>query len=212
MGGAELGRLDTARAATQSLRVRWGVLVAVFAVTSLVPMGAEAVAAKKLTLTSSAFGNGEPMPEAYTCLGGDTSPPLKWSKPPKGTKALSLFVEDIDVTLPEDAGFEFLPHWAVWDIRPKTRRLAEGVVPAGVGDSGYFGPCPPPGEDHSYRFTLYALKKGLAIPDGQTSGAAVSAVAEALAAAEDAGQVLATAELEGTFALPPGTQPPQPSP
>jgi len=49
-----------------------------------------------LRLTSPAFGNGQPIPPEYTCVGDDVSPPLAWTGVPAGTAELALVVRDPD--------------------------------------------------------------------------------------------------------------------
>src|SRR5437588_12962117 len=46
------------------------------------------------SLKSSAFGQGDRVPDKYTPDGGDLSPPLEWSDPPAGTKSFALIVDD----------------------------------------------------------------------------------------------------------------------
>ena len=111
----------------------------------------------RMTLTSSAFANGDPIPAKYSCHGEDISPPLAWAGVPAGAKALVLFVDDPD-------GRDWV-HWSVLDLPAEDGRSPEGVAPGasspqqGTNDFrrlGYGGPCPPSGTHH-YRFTLYAL-------------------------------------------------------
>jgi len=45
----------------------------------------------RLSLTSSAFADGEPIPAKYACHGADISPPLAWRGVPAEAKALVLF-------------------------------------------------------------------------------------------------------------------------
>ena len=58
-----------------------------------------------------------------------------------------------------------------------------------IGDPGYFGPCPPAGDPHTYHFRLYALAESPRWSDQPTA-------AEVAAEAEGA---LAVAETTGTF-------------
>ena len=53
-----------------------------------------------LTLTSSAFGEGDLIPVRYTCDGEDLSPPLSWTEPPAKTQSLVLIVDDPDAPDP----------------------------------------------------------------------------------------------------------------
>lgn len=142
-----------------------------------------------MELSSSAFGDGEPIPDRYTCDGEDLSPPLAWTVPPEGTVTLALCVDD------PDAGRYPFTHWLAWGIAPGEGALAEGE-PApregrnDFGAPGYRGPCPPPGKPHRYVFRLLALD---AEPQLGPSDRRLS-----FDKALD-GHVLASAELTGTY-------------
>jgi Raf kinase inhibitor-like YbhB/YbcL family protein len=116
-----------------------------------------------LSLSSTAFADGEPIPTRYTCEGLDISPPLSWSGVPSSTKSLALLVDDPDAPDPRAPRATWV-HWVVYNLPATTREIGEGArLPAaaevGVNDWGraaYGGPCPPVGR-HRYRFKLYAL-------------------------------------------------------
>jgi Raf kinase inhibitor-like YbhB/YbcL family protein len=145
-----------------------------------------------IELRSSAFAAGAQIPKRYTCNGEDVSPPLRWSKVPRGARALALLVED-----PDAPGGTF-EHWALFDVDPSVSNLRAGAVPSGAeeGDSsfgspGYKGPCPPKGNaPHRYVFSLYALRSPLRLPRGAEPKRVRAAVAEA---------ALARGELVGRF-------------
>jgi Raf kinase inhibitor-like YbhB/YbcL family protein len=113
-------------------------------------------------LISPAFAPGAAIPAEYTCDGADISPPLAWSDAPGATRSFVLVVED-----PDAPGGTFR-HWAAFDIAPAVMGLAAGYG-AGrpsdrfrearndFGQSGYRGPCPPPGAAHHYHFRLLAI-------------------------------------------------------
>jgi Raf kinase inhibitor-like YbhB/YbcL family protein len=111
----------------------------------------------KISLTSSAFTDGQAIPQQYTCDGDNQSPPLAWGEPPAETKSFALIVDD-----PDAPGGTFR-HWGAYDLPASTRSLAAGQSMGtqainGFGKPGYGGPCPPPGHGtHHYRFKLYAL-------------------------------------------------------
>ena len=69
------------------------------------------------TLTSPAFGHGEPIPRRYTCDGDDISPPLKWSGVPTGTTSLALIAEDPDAPDPA-APRRIWVHWMLYNLPP----------------------------------------------------------------------------------------------
>jgi len=55
-------------------------------------------AATNMTLhvSSSAFSEGQPIPEKYTCDGLNVSPPIQWSGTPGDTKGIAILCEDPD--------------------------------------------------------------------------------------------------------------------
>jgi hypothetical protein len=112
---------------------------------------------KNMIITSPLFQHNGFIPSRYTCDGDNINPPLEIKDVPKEAKSLVLIVDDPDA--PGDTWI----HWTVWNINPKTARIAENGVPGqategktSLGKSGYNGPCPPSGT-HRYFFKLYAL-------------------------------------------------------
>lgn len=148
--------------------------------------------AETMSLTSTAFVDGDTIPVMYTCDGSDVSPELRWTEPPAGTKSFALIVDD------PDAPKGLFTHWVLFDIAGAARGLAQGDHKIGrsgrnsFGKVGYGGPCPPRGHGtHRYYFTLYALDVDSL---GLVEGADRAAVEAALA-----GHVLATAQLMGRY-------------
>jgi Raf kinase inhibitor-like YbhB/YbcL family protein len=141
-------------------------------------------------LTSSAFEEGQPIPQKYTCEGEDVSPPLTWSGAPEGTVSLALVVDD-----PDAPGGTFT-HWLAWGIDVASGELGEGVTPPAeglndFGSIGWRGPCPPPGHGrHRYIFRLYALRNEPGLPPGARKPEVERALAELKPG---------VAELTGTF-------------
>ena len=147
-------------------------------------------------LTSAAFASGATIPQKHTCEGGDVSPPLAWTDPPSGTKALALVCED------PDAPAGTWVHWVVYDLPATARSLPEGAAPEpsrsdgsrqGRNDFkkiGYGGPCPPPGPPHRYFFRLYALDRTLDLEPGLDSKSLVAAMS---------GHILDEGVLVGTY-------------
>jgi Raf kinase inhibitor-like YbhB/YbcL family protein len=119
-----------------------------------------------MELTSSAFGDGEPIPRRHTCEGEDLSPPLTWTDAPEGTSALALIVDD------PDAPRGTFTHWLAWGIDPAAGGLREGEAGPvegrnDFGQTTYRGPCPPPGHGpHRYFFRLHALEQALELEPG----------------------------------------------
>ena len=149
-----------------------------------------------LTVSSSAFKEGDRIPAKYTCQGQDVSPPLAWGEPPAGTQSVALIVDD-----PDAPGGVFT-HWVLFNIPPDSRELPEAVptqaeLASGAlqgktdfGRIGYGGPCPPPGRPHRYQFTLYALDQPLGLEGGASKKQLLSAME---------GHILAQGQLTGTY-------------
>jgi Raf kinase inhibitor-like YbhB/YbcL family protein len=141
-------------------------------------------------LTSTAFNEGQPIPQKHSCDGDNVSPPLAWSSPPEGTRSLALILHD-----PDAPSGDFV-HWVAWGIDASADGLAEGEHPPGegangLGENGYGGPCPPPGHGaHRYQHELFALDTELDLEEGASR--------EQLEEAID-GHVLGGAELIGTY-------------
>jgi len=116
-----------------------------------------------LEIKSSAFEDGEYIPDKYACTSIDVSPPLEWSDVPEGTKSFVIICDD------PDAPVGTWVHWVIFNIpaeknsleenMPNKDTLADGTY-QGINDFkkvGYGGPCPPLGKPHRYFFKLYAL-------------------------------------------------------
>ena len=153
-----------------------------------------------MTMTSTAFENGQPIPAKYTGEGNDVSPPLAWTGVPDGAQQLALICDDPDAPTPEP-----WVHWVIYGLSPETTALPEGVPTTEIVEApaatqgvngwqgrviGYKGPMPPPGGVHHYHFTLYALDEALQLEAGLTK-------AQLLAAMD--GHILATGEMVGTY-------------
>jgi Raf kinase inhibitor-like YbhB/YbcL family protein len=126
--------------------------------------------AKSMRLSSPAFAANGPIPRQYTCDGRDTSPPLRWSGVPAGTRELVLVMRD------PDAPTGNFVHWALAGIPPSSGGLPAGGVPGQIvpgrnsfGTLGYRGPCPPAGRPHHYVLTLSALPSASGLRAGWSS-------------------------------------------
>lgn len=170
-----------------------GVLVGGVLLASALAPAAPAIAKAKLKLTSPAFEHRGTIPDGFTCDGANASPPLEWAGIPKGTVELAIVLEDLDVP-------GIFVHWVAWGIDPDGGELPEETLPPEVveGDPSYFGPCPPGGVEHRYRFTLYALDVSVELEGGV-------ATADDLRAAIK-GTVLGKAKLIGVYAREPSTE------
>ncbi|HEY6332953.1 MAG TPA: YbhB/YbcL family Raf kinase inhibitor-like protein [Blastocatellia bacterium] len=113
-------------------------------------------------VSSDAFANGRLMPSAYTCDGGNISPPLVWTGAPSGVKSFAIICDD------RDAQHIFV-HWIIYNIPGTANGLPTRVPPDvtlengakqgrnGFNGIGYGGPCPPGGNPHHYFFHVYAI-------------------------------------------------------
>jgi Raf kinase inhibitor-like YbhB/YbcL family protein len=130
------------------------------------------VVAGEFALKSPELEDGQTMKaeqvySGFGCQGGNISPALRWSNPPKGTKSYAVTVYDPDA--PTGSGWW---HWVIFNIPAGVDGLAKnagnpasGLAPHGsvqsrtdFGAPGYGGACPPVGNSpHRYVFTVYAL-------------------------------------------------------
>ncbi len=146
-----------------------------------------------IQLTSSAFNQGETIPDRYTCRGENISPPLNWGKLPPSAKSLALLFDD-----PDAPGGTWV-HWVLYNLPAGLEGLPEGystnnMQSAGTntgrnswGKNSYGGPCPPSGT-HRYFFRFYVLDKSLALEPGASESEVLGAMA---------GHILGQAELMG---------------
>jgi Raf kinase inhibitor-like YbhB/YbcL family protein len=164
-------------------------LIVVLAACDVPPSPSEEASAAmtdQLTVTSTAFEEGGPIPSRHTCDGDDVSPPLGWTGAPPETAAFALIVDD-----PDARGWI---HWLGADLPGEATGIQEGS-PAGTegrngfGNTGWGGPCPPSGT-HRYEFEVFALSEQLGLDEGFEA-------AELHAAIE--GKVLAAGTLTGVY-------------
>ncbi|MBN2159027.1 MAG: YbhB/YbcL family Raf kinase inhibitor-like protein [Spirochaetes bacterium] len=145
-----------------------------------------------ITVTSTAFKEGEMIPARYTCDDRDVSPQLSWSNVPAGAKSIALICDD------PDAPAGTWVHWVVFNIPPTAKELIEGVgaLPAGAKQGindfrklDYGGPCPP-GGTHRYYFKIYALDAVIDLKEGASKSALLKAME---------GRILAQGQLMGKY-------------
>ncbi|WP_460340862.1 YbhB/YbcL family Raf kinase inhibitor-like protein [Actinoallomurus acanthiterrae] len=137
--------------------------------------------AESITVTSPAFRDGAPMPVRFACpqYGGKSkTPPLRWSVAQSGVGSLALIIDD-----PDSPSGAYV-HWVLFNIDATANELLENTTPPHSEQSmntahkvGYAPPCPPKGEVHRYRFTLYALKEKVPLKNGASLSEALSAIA-----------------------------------
>lgn len=113
------------------------------------------------TLTSTDITDGGVLPDAQVQAKGNTSPHLKWSGAPEGTKSYAITCYDPDA--PTGSGFW---HWTVANIPADVTEVpAGGPLPSGAvegrtdfGEPGFGGAAPPAGHGpHRYIFTVFAV-------------------------------------------------------
>ncbi|MBP0607224.1 MULTISPECIES: YbhB/YbcL family Raf kinase inhibitor-like protein [Burkholderia] len=102
----------------------------------------------------------------FGCRGQNVSPRISWTHVPRGTKSIVVTIFDPDAP----TGGLGWTHWEIVNIPPSESSIEKGAsgnpkfLPAGAvetltdfGESGYGGPCPPPGASHRYVVTASAL-------------------------------------------------------
>lgn len=132
---------------------------------SMIPVATWAATGFSIDSPTLTAGGSMPIQNVYgRCGGGNVSPALRWHDPPAGTRSYAVTLFDPDAR----GGFW---HWIAYDISPGAHGLNEnagtphsGDAPGDTvqlrndfGNTGYSGPCPPPGKAHHYVFTVYAL-------------------------------------------------------
>ena len=121
----------------------------------------------ELQVRSPHFEAGEAVPVRFTCDGADEPPLVSWDRPPDGTRAVAMIMDD------PDAPGGIFAHWIAFNLDPddnSTGSLIDGDAAESAiegandfGATGYGGPCPPSGETHEYRFSVFALISPLAL-------------------------------------------------
>jgi Raf kinase inhibitor-like YbhB/YbcL family protein len=128
-----------------------------------------------MTLTTTAWADGDPIPVKYTQAGEQVSPELKWTNTPPGTVSFVLHMLDPDVARNKTTDTQV--HWLVWNIPgtatglpegvPKGEKLADGSLQTSASGAVYRGPgAPATGPVHHYTFEIYALDTKLDVVHG----------------------------------------------
>lgn len=123
----------------------------------------------ELDVLSPEIRAGEMIPVRFTCDGENKAPVFSWQRPPNGTQAMAIVMDD-----PDTPGGIFA-HWVAFNLDPddtSVRRLIEGKASESAvqgvndfGENGYGGPCPPQGETHEYRISVFALIAPIALDE-----------------------------------------------
>lgn len=142
-------------------------LVAVTASSAQTPARAAFVLASQDVAAGSTIGE-KFVFKGMGCQGENVTPSLNWSGAPPGTASFVLSVFD-----PDARGGAGWWHWIVYNLPAEASALPQdagnpqrSLLPKPAwqakndfGQTGYGGPCPPPGErPHHYVFTIYALR------------------------------------------------------
>jgi Raf kinase inhibitor-like YbhB/YbcL family protein len=159
-----------------------------------------------MTLTSTAFPDGDPIPAKYTQAGDQVSPALTWTNTPPNTASFVLHMHDLEVARNRTTDDQL--HWLVWNIPGSATGLPEGV-PQGatlkdgsqqVSASGpvYRGPgAPAAGPMHHYTFEIFALDTKLDVQPAADAFETRTAVMKAMQ-----GHILGKAVFMGLFRRP----------
>ena len=166
--------------------------------------------AQDFQVSSSAFSAGAEIPLTHACTdlsGDDYSPQLSWQNAPENTDSFALIVDD--ETAPCGTGANACVHWNLFNIDGTVSSVVEDVSPSNVvakeetsgvlegqtyaGTNDYDGPCPPPGNAHTYYFTVYALSA-----DHPTMTGSVSLTSSEFEA-QYADTIIGQAQTTGTF-------------
>lgn len=148
-----------------------------------------------LTMTSPEFDDGERIPDRYGYEVANVNPPLEIDGVPDDAETLALIVDDPDAVDPAGKVWD---HWVVWNVPADETTIPEDWSPDDVGaeegtndfgEPGYGGPNPPD-EEHTYRFTVFAVNN--------TVDPGANADADDLRDAME-GHTVAQATLEGTY-------------
>ncbi|MFG6667580.1 YbhB/YbcL family Raf kinase inhibitor-like protein [Halomonas sp. HNIBRBA4712] len=130
-------------------------------------------ALSSMQVTSTAFKDHQAIPDQYTGVGDDVSPPLAWQDVPEGTKGFAVICHDPDAPLVKNGGYGFI-HWLVYNLPGDVSALDQQseVGTAGNNDFdkiGYAGPMPPENHGkHLYYFWVLALDRQTSLPEGLT--------------------------------------------
>jgi len=152
--------------------------------------------ASALEIKSGSFLNESDIPSEYTCDAQNVSPQISWSQAPDNTVSFVLICDD------PDSPSKSWTHWVVFNIPKEKSSLQEKLPAIGTfddgmiqgrndfGKTGYYGPCPPPGDPHRYFFKLFALDIELLLDENSSKDDVLGRIE---------GHILAQAQIFGRY-------------
>ena len=116
--------------------------------------------ADSFIVTSNSFNEGDMMKNLYACP-ENRQFHLLWNGFPDNTKSFAIIMDDPDAV--PVAGFTWV-HWNVFGISSSITSIEESQHNISSSTTGmnhfneknYLGPCPPPGQVHTYVTCVYA--------------------------------------------------------
>lgn len=138
-------------------------------------------AAPAFDVVSDDVVDARPLSDDQVADKGNTSPHLRWSNVPEGTKSFTITCFDPDAPTP--SGFW---HWVLVDLPADLREIpagfAAGELPAGAfhvrndgGEAGFLGAAPPKDDQpHRYFFVVHAVGEDSVGATADSTPAAVS--------------------------------------
>lgn len=126
------------------------------------PSTREHVVKLALAVSTPGVASGSDLPRSNTCDGKDLSPAIRWSKMPRGTAEVAVFVLNL-----QTVDNRLFVDWAVHGLGPSTDGIPEGRVPtdAAVAANSFgrtdYSVCPSKGRTESYVVKVFALPRKL---------------------------------------------------
>lgn len=137
----------------------------------IVGSGVSSAQVPDFPVTSPAFNDLNDLTARYVCgalKGSGKTPSLHWSA--SGLSDVNSFTIVVDD--PDARGGTYI-HWVLANLSSNTTDLVEGDWPKkaivgrnSAGKAEYTPPCPPKGQRHRYRFTVYGLKEPVTFQTG----------------------------------------------